>query len=53
LRSRPRVKGRVADSGRQPEERLQTDVRGLRAIVAADLQGARPAGDALADAAYR
>jgi hypothetical protein len=47
----PRVKGSLADSGRQPEERLQTDVRALRAIVAVDLQGARPAGDALADAA--
>jgi hypothetical protein len=26
----PRVKGSLADSGRQPEERLQTDVRALR-----------------------
>jgi hypothetical protein len=43
----------VADSVRQPEERSQTEVRALCAIVAAALQGARPAGDALADAAYR
>jgi hypothetical protein len=49
----------VADSGRQTEEQLpteeqlQAEVRALRAIVAAALQGARPAGDALADAAYR
>jgi hypothetical protein len=48
----PGSRGRLADSGRQPEERLQTDVRALRAIVAVDLQGARPAGDALAAAAY-
>jgi hypothetical protein len=46
------MKGRVADSSGQPEERLQTDVRALRAIVAVDLQGTRPAGDALAAAAY-
>jgi hypothetical protein len=49
----------VADSGRQPEqqlpteEQLQTEERALRAIAAAALQGARPAGNALADAAYR
>jgi hypothetical protein len=43
----------VADSGRQPQQQLQTEERALRAIVAAALQGARPAGDALADAAYR
>jgi hypothetical protein len=30
------MKGRVADSSGQPEERLQTDVWALRAIVAAD-----------------
>jgi hypothetical protein len=53
LRSRPRVKGRVADSGRQPEQQLPTEVWAVCAIVAAALQGARPAGDALADAAYR
>jgi hypothetical protein len=52
LRSRPRVKGRLADSSGQPEERLQTDVRALRAIVAVDPQGVRPAGDALAAARY-
>ena len=49
----------MADSGRQAEEQLQAEeqvqaeVRALRAIVAVDLQGARLAGDALADAAYR
>jgi hypothetical protein len=53
------VKGRVADSGRQPEqqlpteEQLQVEVWALFAIVAAALQGARAAGDALAGAAYR
>jgi hypothetical protein len=31
-------KGSLADSGRQPEERLHTDVRALRAIVAVDLK---------------
>jgi hypothetical protein len=43
----------VAESGRQPQQQLQTEVWALRAIVAAALQGARAAGDALADAAYR
>jgi hypothetical protein len=50
LRSRPRMKGRLTPSGGQPQERLQTDVRALHAIVAADPQDARPAGDALAAA---
>jgi hypothetical protein len=30
------MKGHLADSSGQPEERLQTDVRALRAILAAD-----------------